>query len=176
VLPYLINNFEQLKGLSLRWIILKGFSLSEAEDLFQQSILKALGSKAELREHEKLQSWFMAILRNVVVDNIRSKNLHREKKAIYQREIDLFHENPEVEDSFCRCVNDFIEDLPAAERNLLKERFLHGKTFRDLSREYGISLGTLRVKSLRAKEKLRLMFKACCKVRKFKDFADCDCG
>lgn len=176
VQSYLTDHLEQLKRLSLRWIIRRGFNLPEAEDLFQQSILKALTSKAELRENEKLQSWFMAILKNTLMDHIRSRNLHREKEISYQLEKDLFQEDPDVESSFCRCVNDFMQDLPAAERNLLQEHFLQGKTFAALSSEYGVTQASLRVKSLRAKEKLKKMFKACCKIRKFKDFADCDCG
>lgn len=169
------ENLEQLKRLSLRWIIRKGKSLAEAEDIFQQSILKALTSDAQLLDQQKLQSWFMSILKNTLLDHIRSQNLHREKETTYQLEKELDQPEPELEASFCKCVKSFLNELPENDQSLLQKHFFEGKTFSVLAKENGSSESSLRVKSLRARETLKGMFKACCNVRKFKDLDDCGC-
>ncbi len=169
------ENLEQLKRLSLRSIIRKGLSLPEAEDLFQQAVLKALTTEAELQDQEKLQSWFMSILKNTLLDYFRSQSLHDQKTKAYQIEADLLNEAPEIEESFCACVKGFLKDIPENDRVLLQEHFFEGKSFAKLSQQSGSSESNLRVKSLRAREKLKGMFKACCNVRRFQDLADCGC-
>ncbi len=169
------EHLKQLKRLSLRFVTRKGFNLTEAEDLFQQSILKALTTEAKLRSSEKMQTWFLNILRNTLTDHVRSRNLHRRKENTYQMEKELFLEQ-DIEESFCPCVNHFMDEISHTDRELLHEHFLNGKTFTFLAKELGVSQATLRVKSLRAKEKLKEMFKAGCKVQKFEDFADCGCA
>ena len=171
----LTQDLEQLKRLSLGWMIRKGLSLPEAEDLFQQSLLKALTSEASLENQEKLQSWFMSILKNTLLDYFRSNTLHQKKNNEFQIETELLANNPEIEESFCKCVNGFLGDLPESDQSLLQEHFFEGKSFAALSSEHGTAEGTLRVKALHAREKIKEMFKACCHVRKFNDLKDCGC-
>jgi RNA polymerase sigma-70 factor (ECF subfamily) len=171
----LSENLEHLKKLSLRFMIRKGLGLAEAEDLFQQSVLKALTTEATLQNKEKLQSWFMAILRNSLLDHFRSRALHQKKERLYQIEQEIAATDTELEQTFCQCVKGFLGEIPETDKALLEKHFLEGKTFAELSKTDGIAEGTLRVKSLRARERLKDMFKACCNVRKFEDLKDCGC-
>lgn len=168
-------DLENLKRLSLRWMIRKGVSLAEAEDLFQQSMLKALTSPAELQDRQKLQSWFMAILKNTLLDAYRAKKLHAAKEKEYQFETELQKEEAAVEESFCKCVNNLIQDLPESDQSLLQQHFFEGKTFASLAKASGQNESQLRVKSHRARDKLKAMFNDCCQVRKFRDLQDCGC-
>jgi RNA polymerase sigma-70 factor (ECF subfamily) len=50
-----------------------GGDRAEAEDLLQQSFAKALSAAPHLRDEERLVPWFYQLLRNALIDRVRSR-------------------------------------------------------------------------------------------------------
>ena len=57
-----------------RFLTARTGSDAEAEDLLQQSLLKALQHGSNLRRGEKAVPWFFRILRNAIADHYREKS------------------------------------------------------------------------------------------------------
>lgn len=53
-----------------------------AEDILQDSLLKAFHKAPEIAEEEKLVAWFYSVLRNTIIDNYRKNNTDSKKNGL----------------------------------------------------------------------------------------------
>lgn len=169
-----IQILEDLKRSATRWIASHGLGLPEAEDVFQQAILKAVASPTSTEEPEKVTSWFYQILRNTLTDEFRKMSSEKRKIDAFSAEV-LPELDAETEENLCRCVESIMADLPAGEKTILEKHFFEGKKFKELSAEFHQSEGAIRVKALRAREKLKDSLKKCCGMTRLEDAKDCGC-
>jgi RNA polymerase sigma-70 factor (ECF subfamily) len=169
-----IEILEDLKRTSIRWIASHGLGLPEAEDIFQQSIVKAIATPTSADEPEKVTSWFYQILRNTLIDEFRKAKSLKKKTDEYAAEV-LPHLDPETEEKLCKCVNGLMSELPDIEKSILEKHFFEGKKFKELSNEFGQSEGAIRVKTLRARQKLKESLRDCCNITRFDQAKDCEC-
>jgi RNA polymerase sigma-70 factor (ECF subfamily) len=169
-----IQRLEELKRSSIRWISSHGLGLPEAEDIFQHSLLKAISSPSSVEEPEKLTAWFYQILRNTLTDEFRKMSAQKKWTQTYALEV-LPTLDAETETILCRCLEGMMEELSALERNILEGHFFEGKKFKTLSQEFGQSEGSIRVKALRARDKLKEALRACCNITRFEQVKDCGC-
>ena len=169
-----IQILEDLKRSSIRWIASHGLGLPEAEDIFQQSVLKAIGSPTTAEEPEKVTSWFYQILRNTLTDEFRKAKSQKKTSDEYAAEV-LPRLDPETEENLCRCVASLMSELPAVKKSILEKHFFEGKKFKELSFEFKQTEGAIRVKALRARDKLKESLKECCNITRFEQAKDCGC-
>jgi RNA polymerase sigma factor (sigma-70 family) len=54
---------------------------TDAEDLLQNGLVKALQRSGEIKNGEKAVAWFYQVLRNVIVDHVRSRNAAHRRDA-----------------------------------------------------------------------------------------------
>ena len=172
--PSQIETLTNLKRSAVRWIASHGLGSPEAEDIFQQAILKALATPTEVEEPEKVTSWFYQILRNTLTDEFRKNSAHKKKLEEYAFEV-LPKLDPETESILCQCVKQLMTELPESERSILEKHFFEGKKFKELSKEFHQSEGSIRVKALRARQKLKESLKECCNITRIDQTDDCAC-
>lgn len=169
-----IQILDDLKRSTIRWIASHGLGLPEAEDIFQQSLLKAFSSTTTVEEPEKVTAWFYQIIRNTLTDEFRKLNSQKKTNEAFAAEV-LPKLDPETEEQICRCVNGLLSELPAVERAILEKHFFEGKKFKELAEEFHQAEGTIRVKALRARDKLKESLRECCNITRFDEAKDCGC-
>lgn len=80
-----------------------------AEDILQDSLLRAIRSAGDLHDEDKLLPWFYRILNNAIVDAYRRKNTESQYLTAYGQ-IEMLNATPENDASICEC---FRSVLPA---------------------------------------------------------------
>lgn len=133
---------QRVRLCSVAWNVLR--DRQQAEDLFQDSVVKALGRLDSFEDEDHLAGWAVVTIRNAAIDLIRQ----RETRAAILSELALErldqHRSAEAKrnsdadrlDALTLCS----EKLPGKSRKLLHQRYVLGKTGRELAGELNLSL------------------------------------
>ena len=145
---------EALPGLR-RYAIALVENVSAAEDLVQDCIERALTRSESLRELSRIGPWLRAILHNLYVDRLR-----RENSEGISTELDLLENNHALstlpDDRGVR--TDFVRAfgrLTLEHRQILLLVGLEGLSYREISTELSIPIGTVMSRLARARDGLR---------------------
>jgi len=144
-----------------------------AADVVQESLLKALARIDQLQDEERIDAWFYRILRNVIAD------LHRGRgrtAATADAEIDDLAAVAEDQRTACACVAALVSHLPDPYARALRRVDLDGESMAAAAEAEGITLGNLKVRRHRAREELRGLVQATCRVCAAHGCLDCTCG
>ncbi len=146
-----------------------------AEDILQDSLLKALQAAPNLRSREKLVPWFYRIVQRALADAYRKR---RRTQQAYQYYADTFEEatmSPEDRERICRCFQELLPTLRPAYRRLIEAIDLNGKRPKEVAAELGITPNNLHVRLHRARRQLRQRLEAACISCPHYTYFDCDC-
>ncbi len=139
---------------------------AEAEDLVQETYLRALGAFEQLRPDSNLKSWLFTILRN-----IRLNQLRRIQGGPRMIEMEgRFTDVPEFEDKASKDpyasyvtklthtdVRTAIENLPAVFREVIVLREFEDLSYKEIAEILDCPAGTVMSRLGRAREKLKEM-------------------
>ncbi|MEK7507096.1 MAG: RNA polymerase sigma factor [Patescibacteria group bacterium] len=122
----------------------------EAENLAQDTFIKAFLKLKTLKDKKKLKSWLFAIARNVVIDFFR-KNKNREI-ALGNEMIENFIETASSvkldsrinEDEISRELQRCIDQLSSQDRRLIKLLYYEGFSYKEISQILRINQNTLK--------------------------------
>jgi RNA polymerase sigma factor (sigma-70 family) len=145
---------EALPGLRRYAIALVG-NVSAAEDLVQDCIERALSRSESLRELSRIGPWLRAILHNLYVDRVRRENSEGTGTELDLLENDYALSTP-ADDRAVRI--DFARAfgrLTLEHRQILLLAGLEGLSYREISAELSIPIGTVMSRLARAREGLR---------------------
>ena len=158
--PALLQHLDALYGYAL----MLTRSQAEAEDLVQETCVRALRAEATLRPNSQLKSWFFTILRHVFLNQRRQAPTRAAMLAIDAEETSeaawqqnggddpdsLFLKNWEREH-----VQIAVASLPALYREILVLREWEDLTYEEIAQILGCPLGTVMSRLSRAREKLK---------------------
>jgi RNA polymerase sigma-70 factor (ECF subfamily) len=161
-----------LKDKSHIWLSKFGLNKMETEDIFQDALVKAIKSDNLKDDLTNIDGWFYKILTNTALDVVRKRTFVSQK---VEELTQFFASDSEAEKEICGCVSHLIKELAPEDQDVLKQHFYGDKTLKSISQEIGISESALRVRALRARKKLKELFKSCCNPESFEDLKDCDC-
>lgn len=153
-------HLDSLYGLALR---LTGGDEARAQDLVQESVLKAYRSWDRFEPGTNSRAWLMTILRNTFINQFR-----RQKARPASVEFDqvaerpsyegLFNADPEGE-IFGRLIDDevvaAIEELPEEFRVAIVLSDLEGLSYQEVSELMDIPVGTVKSRLFRARKRLQ---------------------
>lgn len=145
-----------------------------AEDLFQDSLLKALQNAGDLRNKDRLIPWFYRILNNAIVDHYRQ----REVAARYlpQLAADSAIEPPPGEwAALCECFVDIIPTLKPEYAETIRRLDLAGNDPEQVAADMHIHPNNLKVRHHRARQALRQRLEETCRVCAEHACLDCTC-
>lgn len=137
---------------------------TDADDLLQQSLLRALQRGGGLRQGERAVPWFYRILRNAVADHFR----HR---AVAGRISEQFrHEEPDIptnlapdwESAVCACFEGLLPGLNARYAEVIERIDLRGELKVVVASDLKVSVATLNVRLHRARRALRRRLEVFC--------------
>ena len=147
---------------------------ADADDVLQNGLLKAMRSVGEVDDAEKLTAWFYRLLRNALVDHVRSRAAGARRDEAWMTE--TVPGDEEVGKSVCVCFEGLLGELKPRDAELLRRVELNDEGVAEVARSLGLSAGAASVALHRARMTLR---------RRLEDFCgdcgkgaclDCDCA
>ena len=150
-------------------------SEADADDILQNGLVKALRSASDVQDEQKLTAWFYQVLRNAMVDHIRSRRAREVRDDTWALDPTI-PADEEVEKAACRCIEPLIDELKPREAELVRKVELENKPVADAARSAGISPNNASVTLHRARQKLRERLEAFCGECAGGACLDCDCA
>lgn len=131
---------------------------AEAENLVQECAVRALSKARLFQPGTNLRAWLFTILRNLHINEMRYI-------AKWPRAADpeLALQNlsvpaPQPASAMLRSVTEAIDELPGPQRRILISVGIEGKTYEEVSVEFGIPIGTVKSRCSRARQSLEERF------------------
>ena len=174
----LLDNQTAFKGFLRRHLP----SDDVAEDILQQSILKAIRSPSGLADKENPTAWFYRILRNSLIDFYRARSAEsRKHDAFLQNLLDMDQGSQAAPDSelmveVCACMNRLLPTLKAEYSDLLLRIDLQGEAPQSVADSAGITYNNLMVRLHRARQALRKSLERSCGACTKHGCLECTCG
>ena len=145
-----------------------------AEDILQDSFLKAIRSAPQIQDDEELVRWFYRVLQNAIIDAYRRKAAELNRRMNYLADSDVADE-PEQQEEICRCIKELIPTLKPEYADVLTALDINGEDTGEVSTRLGISRNNLKVRSHRARHALRKRLEETCRVCAEHHCVDCSC-
>jgi RNA polymerase sigma-70 factor (ECF subfamily) len=146
-----------------------------AEDILQDSLLKAIQSLPNLNDDDKILSWFYQIVRNRIVDHYRRNDTESKKMNEYAQEITSFCNTKEEEKTVCQCFRGILDELKPEYSELIKEMELGDELPEQISKRLGITRNNLKVRRHRARQQLQNKLEETCGKCAAKGCIECEC-
>lgn len=146
-----------------------------SEDLLQESLLKALRASGELKEKDKVVSWFYQIIRNAITDVYRKQG----REAMFTgNNVPEWQEElaPDEEKTLCQCFISLIPALNPDYAFIIKALELGNEDPDEVASKLGISRNNLKVKRYRARQQLRERLEQTCRTCATHGCMDCTCA
>jgi RNA polymerase sigma factor (sigma-70 family) len=140
-----------------RWIVRNDH---DAEDLVQETYLKALGNFSSFRSGTNFRAWIFRILRNTFL-NSRPKLDCRMTVELNCDEPSLVTTDPEdpesllIEKSTAAAIWDAIEHLPRSSREVILLSDVEDFAYREIAEILGVPIGTVMSRLARARSAVR---------------------
>jgi RNA polymerase sigma-70 factor, ECF subfamily len=158
--PLTIDLREYLDGLYSYALVLSR-NQAEAEDLVQETCLRALRAMERLRPDSNVKSWLFTILRNIWLNQLRQR-----KTDVVDLDSDEYGENRAVDssnDPHAAYVSDLereqvrhaIEQLPLESREIILLREYEELSYEEIAAMLKCPVGTVMSRLARARSKLR---------------------
>ncbi len=145
-----------------------------AEDILQDSLLRAVRAAPELRDEERLIPWFYRVLQNAIVDAYRRRGVERERVVV--GEIPEIAAEPESDAELCRCFERLIPTLKSDHADLSQAVELGSESPDVAAGRLGITPNNLKVRRHRARQALRRKLEETCRTCADHGCLDCTCG
>lgn len=146
---------------------------NDAEDVYQQCILKALDHAAALRDVERVQAWFWRLVRNAAVDHHAARVACEARASALAATVDAASAE---EAAVCACALGLLARLPPAYAEILRRVDVDDEPVTRVARALGITANNASVRLHRARQALREQLQGCCKVSSMRACFACTCA
>lgn len=147
---------------------------ADAEDLLQNGLVKALQRANELKDGEKAIAWFYRLLRNVVVDHVRSRRAAAKRDDAWAADEVTLADDAEAERQICACFEKMLPALKPAQAELLRRVELQGESVATAADALGMTANNASVTLHRARGELRAKLLDFCGDCQCLDNCECD--
>lgn len=151
-----------------------------AEDLLQQSLMRAFEKRDSLESDSSVVAWFYQILRNALIDYYRAHASDSEKSAAYLRELEATGASQvapidEIQAAVCACLNRLLPSLKPEYAEVLRRVDLGGESLQALASELKTNANNLTVRLHRARQALKTSLERSCGTCTEHGCLDCSC-
>jgi RNA polymerase sigma-70 factor (ECF subfamily) len=144
-----------------------------AEDILQESLLRALQAGPALRDDRRLMPWFYSILQNAIVDSYRRRGV--ERKYVSRASGPEPSVEPEDETALCECFRALVPTLKTEYADLIETLELGGQSPEAAAERLGVTPNNLKVRRHRARQALRRRLEETCRSCAEHHCLDCTC-
>jgi len=145
-----------------------------AEDVVQESLIKALAAAQKPTKETEALTWFYRILRRSIIDLYRRRAVNKAALERLERELDA-PPDAEEERVACGCVKTLIPTLKPDYAELIRRLDLGGETPEQVGAALGMTANNLRVRHHRARQQLRERLEQTCRLCAKHGCVDCTC-
>ena len=174
--PELLPKVASHRDAVYRYILSIMRDPAEADDLTQDTLLRAQTSLATLKDGAKLASWLYRIATNICYDRFRQPSFRQRGRSLDARgeEADGLGEadapvdpSPRLDkameqEEMSACVQNYLTDLPDPYRAVILLHDIEGMTNPEIAEMLEVSLATVKIRLHRARNKLRAALEAGC--------------
>lgn len=135
----------------------------EAQDLVQDTYLKAITYKEKFVDYTNLKAWVFTIMKNTFINNYR-RNV--KENTIIDGTRDLFYINQPGDKGFISPESIYSENEIEKAIDTLEDEFripfrmhIEGYKYKEISDELGLKIGTVKSRIFFTRQKLMLMLK-----------------
>jgi RNA polymerase sigma-70 factor (ECF subfamily) len=146
---------------------------TDAEDLLQHGLVKALQRSGEIKDGEKAVAWFYQVLRNVVIDHVRSRRAAARRNEAWMIDTVTLADDAEAERHICACFEKMLPAMKANHAELLRRVELQGESVAQAAARLGITPNNASVTLHRARAELKRKLVGFCRDCACLD--DCQC-
>lgn len=152
-----------------------------AEDLFQESLLRALEQGSKLRRGESAVAWFYRVLRHAIFDHFRRKGAEsrRAKKLLADmqaREEDVAAQPADWDAAVGACFRGLIPALKPRYAEVIRRVDLRGESKLVVGRDLKLTRATMDVLLHRARSALRRQLEILCRACSREKCIECFCA
>jgi len=142
-----------------------------ADDLIQETFLRAFRTFDSLKDVEKIKPWLRKIARNICLDHFRQGMRHKRQQAILKKETEtqlfLTPMDKEMEkQQMSACVQQQLVHLSKSYRNIIWLYDAMGLTQKEIAETLHISRENVKVRLHRARTKLKTILQEECDFEK----------
>ena len=145
-----------------------------AEDILQDSLLRAIRATPGLRDEERLIPWFYRVLQNAIVDTYRRRGV--EQAHVVAADLPEVAAEPEDDAELCRCFERLIPTMKPEYAELIQAVELGRESPDVVAERLGITPNNLKVRRHRARQALRRKLEETCRTCADHGCLDCTCG
>jgi RNA polymerase sigma-70 factor (ECF subfamily) len=133
----------------------------QAEELVQETFVRAYRRLGSMRDGRHLSSWLFGIARNVVREAVKRKYSERTAVVLEQgggldlRDTRVGPDEPILADELSRAIQGALAGLPEDGRVVFVLKVLHRMRYQEISRVTGSSVGKLKTDLHRARLQMR---------------------
>lgn len=144
----------------LRFVASRIGDEATAEDVLQESLLRALQENDGLRRGESAVAWFYRILRNAISDHFRRRGIENRRgekflSDLKAREEDVSAPAADPDSAVCACFRGLLPTLKPRYAEVIRRVDLLGEAKREVARDLKITPATMDVLLHRARSALR---------------------
>lgn len=172
--PEFTKIFGRYHGRIHRYVVALLPNRAEAEDITQETFLRAYRKLSTLRDPGGLSSWLYRIATNLCYDSFRQTASRPQTQELGGPEDQdapamVDSDSPRLDQALARqemstCVQRYLEDLPDHYRAVIMLHDLEGLTNAEIATMLGCSLATAKIRLHRARQKLRTILGEVCEV------------
>ena len=152
-----------------RYIMSMVHETKEAEDLTQETFLRAYRQRDSLREEGAQTTWLYRIATHVCLDRLRqyARRAPKESEADLDQVDVAEPDTPSLQktieqDEMSGCIQRYLAHLPDSYRAVILLHDMHELTAPEIAQLLGESLATVKIRLHRARQKLRTALEAGC--------------
>ena len=156
----------------IRGEVVRGFILkivgdpTLADDLVQETLIRAHKAQATFKGNASLSTWLCAIALNVMRDHFRAtarrpEQVSDEQMLLALRAEDVL-EDDLLQDEMASCIRRYVLLLPERQRDIVALHDIAGHTHREIAGVLGISPANSRILLHRGRAALKLLFEENC--------------
>ena len=145
-----------------------------AEDILQDSLLRAIQAAPSLRQKDRLVPWFYSVLHNAIIDAYRRRGIASQRQVPLEG-VDLADEAQEDEALVCACFEPLVATLRPEYAELIRAVELGSETPQAAAQRLGVTPNNLKVRRHRARQALRQRLEQTCRTCAEHGCLDCTC-
>jgi RNA polymerase sigma-70 factor, ECF subfamily len=150
----LVGNSNFLKGFALNFT----HNSQDAEDLIQDTMVKALRYQNNFREGTNVKAWLYTIMRNIFINNYKRKKFQNTIVDTTENQFFLNSQGQLQENSVMSSINekDILRRIDSLKPDFKVpfNMFLSGFHYNEIAEEMGIPMGTVKSRIFHARKKL----------------------
>lgn len=145
-----------------------------ADDVVQESLLKAVKAADRLGEDDNITAWFYRILRRTIIDLYRRRDAAGRAHDRLTTELDAPPDADEQRTA-CACVETLLPALNPDYAALIRRLDLEEQPPESVAAQLGVTANNLRVRHHRARQQLRERLEQTCQMCATHGCLDCTC-